>query len=123
MSRNCLQVGVYLFGTAYLVSPYFGWHLDVPTMTAAFGALPVAAKFGIKTVIAAPFAFHSINGFRHLIWDSGSRAPLLNSLTDNRIEEQTGYPDGMDRNWTHCCDYAYTGFDVDYQSPVFKIYS
>ena len=70
-----------------MVSPVFGWHLDVPTIAATFGALPVAAKFGIKTLIAAPFAFHSINGVRHLIWDSVSRTSLLKSLTDNRIEE------------------------------------
>ena len=42
-------------------------------MAAAFGSLPVAAKFGIKTAIAAPFAFHSINGVRHLVWDTGYR--------------------------------------------------
>jgi len=60
-----------VFGAAYLVSPLFGWHLDVPTMAAAFGSLPVAAKVGLKTAIALPFAFHSINGVRHLTWDTG----------------------------------------------------
>jgi len=60
-----------VFGAAYLVSPLFGWHLDVPTMAAAFGSLPVAAKVGLKTAIALPFVFHSINGVRHLTWDTG----------------------------------------------------
>ena len=50
----------------------FGWHLDVASMAAAFGSLPVAAKFGIKTVIAFPFTYHSLNGLRHLAWDTGS---------------------------------------------------
>jgi succinate dehydrogenase (ubiquinone) cytochrome b560 subunit len=63
---------VYVFGAAYLVSPLFGWHLDVVSMAAAFGALPVIAKVGIKTFIAAPFTFHCINGVRHLVWDTGA---------------------------------------------------
>lgn len=41
-------------------------------MAAAFGSLPVAAKVGIKTIVAFPFAFHSINGIRHLTWDTGA---------------------------------------------------
>jgi succinate dehydrogenase (ubiquinone) cytochrome b560 subunit len=61
-----------VFGAAYLVSPVFGWHLDVATMAAAFGSLPVAAKIGIKGLIAFPFSFHSINGVRHLVWDTGA---------------------------------------------------
>ena len=69
--HNTDVIGVYVFGAAYLVSPLFGWHLDVPTMAAAFGSLPVAAKVGLKTAIALPFVFHSINGVRHLTWDTG----------------------------------------------------
>jgi len=67
-----LSGGVYCFGAAYLVSPLFGWHLDVPTLVATFGSLPVAAKLGIKSLVAFPFAFHSINGLRHLTWDTGA---------------------------------------------------
>jgi len=66
------MVGVYVFGAAYLVSPLFGWHMDVASLVAAFGALPVAAKVGIKSIVAFPFAFHSINGLRHLVWDTGA---------------------------------------------------
>ena len=67
-----LCIGVYVFGAAYLVSPLFGWHLDVATMAAAFGSLPVVAKVGVKSLVAFPFAFHSINGLRHLTWDTGA---------------------------------------------------
>jgi len=67
-----LSGGVYVFGAAYLVSPLFGWHLDVATMAAAFGSLPVVAKVGVKSLVAFPFAFHSINGLRHLTWDTGA---------------------------------------------------
>ena len=61
-----------MFGAAYLVAPAFGWHLDVNTMAAVFGALPWIAKFSIKSVIAFPFSYHSINGLRHLTWDTGA---------------------------------------------------
>jgi succinate dehydrogenase (ubiquinone) cytochrome b560 subunit len=73
-------VGVYVFGASYLIAPYLGWHLDVASMAAAFGSLPVAAKLGIKSFIAFPFAFHSINGLRHLTWDTGAGTPLPNCL-------------------------------------------
>ena len=63
---------MYLFGAAYLVGLVFDWHLDVASMAAAFGSLPVAAKFGIKTAITLPFTYHSLNGLRHLAWDTGS---------------------------------------------------
>ena len=72
LNSRCLMVGVYVFGAAYLVSPLFGWHMDVASLVAAFGALPVAAKVGIKSIVAFPFAFHSINGLRHLVWDTGA---------------------------------------------------
>jgi hypothetical protein len=74
--RKTDVIGVYCFGAAYLVSPLFGWHLDVPTLVATFGSLPVAAKLGIKSVVAFPFAFHSINGLRHLTWDAGAGISL-----------------------------------------------
>lgn len=63
--------GLYLFATAYLVAPLFGWHLESASMAAAFGAMPFAAKFLVKLGLALPFTYHSINGVRHLIWDTG----------------------------------------------------
>ncbi|KAH6703297.1 succinate dehydrogenase cytochrome b subunit [Leptodontidium sp. MPI-SDFR-AT-0119] len=66
-----VAVPFYLFGLAYLASPLTGMHLDSATLAASFGALPVAAKFGLKFVAALPFTFHSLNGLRHLTWDMG----------------------------------------------------
>jgi succinate dehydrogenase (ubiquinone) cytochrome b560 subunit len=63
--------GVYVFATAYLVAPLFGWHLESASIAAAFGALPLAAKFVVKLGLALPFTFHSFNGVRHLVWDTG----------------------------------------------------
>jgi succinate dehydrogenase (ubiquinone) cytochrome b560 subunit len=85
-SADKLTTGIYLFGTAYLVSPLLGWHLDVPTMAAAFGSLPVAAKLGIKTAIALPFSYHSINGLRHLLWDTGAGIPFSEMAIDCSID-------------------------------------
>lgn len=36
-----------------------------------FGRLKAATKGGLKFVVALPFAFHSWNGIRHLVWDMG----------------------------------------------------
>ncbi|KAF2095941.1 succinate dehydrogenase cytochrome b560 subunit [Rhizodiscina lignyota] len=60
---------LYLFSMAYLVAPLMGWHLESQSIAAAFGALPVIAKVGVKGLIAWPFTFHSLNGVRHLMWD------------------------------------------------------
>jgi len=40
-------------------------------MAAAFASWPVVAKVAAKSLLALPFTFHSINGIRHLVWDSG----------------------------------------------------
>ncbi|KAJ9206334.1 hypothetical protein DTO166G4_1268 [Paecilomyces variotii] len=66
-----LSGGLYAFATAYLVAPLLGWHLESTSIAAAFGALPVAAKFLAKYIVAFPFTLHSFNGIRHLVWDLG----------------------------------------------------
>ncbi|KAI9662581.1 MAG: hypothetical protein M1821_008748 [Bathelium mastoideum] len=71
MTGAVLSGGLYIFGAAYLVAPLVGWHLESATIAAAFGAWPVAAKVAAKLTLAWPFAFHSLNGIRHLMWDMG----------------------------------------------------
>lgn len=71
ITGSILSGGFYIFGSAYLFAPLFGWHLEASTLAAAFGALPVALKFLIKYLVSLPFAFHSFNGVRHLLWDTG----------------------------------------------------
>ena len=44
---------------------------DSATMVSAFGSLPAVVKVGLKFGIALPFTFHSFNGIRHLVWDTG----------------------------------------------------
>lgn len=60
---------LYLFGIAYLVSPYAGWDLSSATIAATFGSLPWAAQSLVKFAVAWPVVLHSINGLRHLTWD------------------------------------------------------
>lgn len=71
ITGSAVSGALYTFAAAYLVAPVFGWHLESVSIAAAFGALPFAAKFFVKLGVALPFAFHSINGVRHLIWDTG----------------------------------------------------
>ncbi|KAK4189154.1 succinate dehydrogenase cytochrome B subunit, mitochondrial [Podospora australis] len=66
-----LSGGLYVFATAYLAAPYLGWHLESASLVSAFAALPVALKGAVKFVAAWPFAFHALNGVRHLAFDLG----------------------------------------------------
>ena len=36
-----------------------------------FGGLGAVTKFAVKFGVALPFVFHSLNGCRHLVWDTG----------------------------------------------------
>ncbi|KAL8997749.1 MAG: hypothetical protein Q9169_003078 [Polycauliona sp. 2 TL-2023] len=66
-----LSGGFYLFGAAYLASPLLGWHLESSTIAASFAELPTAVKLLLKFGVALPFTYHSWNGIRHLVWDTG----------------------------------------------------
>lgn len=71
ITGSILSGGFYLFGFTYLVAPLFGWHVESAALAEWFGELPTAVKAGMKFLIALPFTFHSFNGVRHLMWDSG----------------------------------------------------
>ncbi|KAI8054977.1 succinate dehydrogenase cytochrome b560 subunit [Gilbertella persicaria] len=62
--------GFYLGALAYLAAPAFGYTVDTAAIVSAAASAPVAAKVLAKTTVAAPFVFHSLNGVRHLIWDT-----------------------------------------------------
>ncbi|RJE21385.1 hypothetical protein PHISCL_06289 [Aspergillus sclerotialis] len=63
--------GLYLFGTSYLVAPWFGCDLSSATIAAAFGALPLAAKVAVKFCVAWPFTFHVFNSIRYIAKSTG----------------------------------------------------
>lgn len=73
ITGSLLSGTFYCFGAAYLVSPFFGWHLDSASLAAAFGSLPVAVKVAAKFALAFPLTFHAVNGVGHLVWDMGKR--------------------------------------------------
>jgi succinate dehydrogenase (ubiquinone) cytochrome b560 subunit len=58
--------------------------LESAVVAASFAAWPIAAKLLLKTTLALPFTFHSLNGLRHLTWDFGM------AIT-NKAVQQTGW--------------------------------
>ncbi|KAJ3214385.1 Mitochondrial intermediate peptidase [Dinochytrium kinnereticum] len=64
------------------------WYAVMPFSSASAAALVASAPFALtmlgKVLIAAPTVFHSVNGIRHLIWDSGSQLSVKGVY-------QTGY--------------------------------
>lgn len=66
---------LYGFALAYLAAP---GTFDSAHVLAFVAGLPEYIKMSAKVVLAAPFAFHSWNGVRHLVWDLGKCAwPLF----------------------------------------------
>lgn len=66
-----LSGGFYLFFMSYLASPLWGGHMESVALVQAFGSLGPVTKAMIKFTVALPFTFHSFNGIRHLVWDTG----------------------------------------------------
>jgi len=68
--------GVFLSGTLYggailyLLHPVFP-SIDSASLVQLTHDMPIWAKGGLKVLFAAPFAFHTYNGIRHLAWDTG----------------------------------------------------
>ncbi|KAF2754653.1 cytochrome b560 subunit of succinate dehydrogenase [Pseudovirgaria hyperparasitica] len=71
ITGSILSGAFYIFGFAYLAAPTIGWHIETPSMVAAVGSWPIWAKIATKFSVAFPFLFHSLNGVRHLVWDTG----------------------------------------------------
>ncbi|QUC20036.1 uncharacterized protein UV8b_04277 [Ustilaginoidea virens] len=66
-----LSGAAYAYFSAYLVAPLLGWHLESASLASGFAALPFAVKGGVKFALGFPFAYHFINGLRHLWFDLG----------------------------------------------------
>lgn len=62
---------LYGFSLSYLILPAFGMPFDGAQLVDLVHSLPEWAKYTSKVLLAAPFAFHSWNGVRHLLWDTG----------------------------------------------------
>lgn len=66
---------MYGYFLAYLAFP---GTFDSAHMLEVISGLPEAVKYSAKAILAAPFAFHTFNGIRHLSWDVGKcTSPML----------------------------------------------
>ena len=61
-----MTVGVWGGSLAYLTGS-----LTAASAVSAVTAMPTVVLLAGKVVVAAPFAFHTWNGVRHLLWDFG----------------------------------------------------
>ncbi|KAI8799498.1 hypothetical protein BJ742DRAFT_845707 [Cladochytrium replicatum] len=61
-------IAALLYGTgiAYALAPF-----DTAVIASTVQSLPAAVVLLGKTAFTAPLVFHSVNGIRHLIWDTG----------------------------------------------------
>lgn len=66
MSMLLIFLVLYGFSIAYLIAP---GTFDSVHVVEFIAGLPEGVKYAGKAVLAAPFAFHSLNGLRHLSWD------------------------------------------------------
>lgn len=71
ITGSVLSGGIYVFATAYLVSPLLGWHLESGAVAEWFGSFGAVTKGVMKFGISWPFTYHFWNGIRHLAWDTG----------------------------------------------------
>ncbi|KAF5359390.1 hypothetical protein D9756_002916 [Leucocoprinus leucothites] len=68
ITGTSLSILLYGFSLAYLVAP---GTFDSAHIIEFVHGLPDAVKYAGKFVLALPFTFHSFNGVRHLLWDTG----------------------------------------------------
>lgn len=74
---GCALSGLlYGFSLAYLFVP---GTFDSAHVVDFVAGMPEVIKYAGKTVLALPFAYHSMNGLRHLGWDMGKFLTLKNS--------------------------------------------
>jgi succinate dehydrogenase (ubiquinone) cytochrome b560 subunit len=74
-----LFIGLYAFFLSYLAAPVVGLPIDSSHIIDFVHSLPEWAKYTGKTIAAAPFVYHTLNGLRHLTWDTTRcKASLLN---------------------------------------------
>ncbi|KAG0053144.1 cytochrome b subunit of succinate dehydrogenase, Sdh3p [Gryganskiella cystojenkinii] len=67
---GAVAAGFYAGAIGYAVGPMLGMGFDAATVVSTIATAPVAAKVAGKFLVAYPFTFHSLNGLRHLLWDT-----------------------------------------------------
>lgn len=80
------MAGTYYCGLiAYVALPLIGYPFSMHDVAALVSALPESVKMGARLVCALPFTFHMLNGFRHLLWDTGSALSIKGVYTTGYI--------------------------------------
>lgn len=67
----CMAGTFYVGLISYAVLPLIGFPFSMHDVAALVSAAPESVKTAAKLVCAFPFTFHMLNGFRHLLWDTG----------------------------------------------------
>ncbi|CED82885.1 Succinate dehydrogenase, cytochrome b subunit [Phaffia rhodozyma] len=68
---GCALSGLlYVGAITYIFHPYLPW-ADSAHLIDLVSILPSWFKYSCKFILAVPFTFHSLNGIRHLLWDTG----------------------------------------------------
>lgn len=66
----------YALTCGYAATSLLGVSFDLGMLVSVFAGLPFAVKLAAKAAMAFPFAFHSFNGIRHLVWDLGKELSI-----------------------------------------------
>ncbi|TIA89446.1 hypothetical protein E3P99_02077 [Wallemia hederae] len=66
-----LSAGMYAFAIGYVSLPLANAGFDSAALIELAQSAPVWLKALIKAPVAAAFSYHSLNGIRHLLWDTG----------------------------------------------------
>ncbi|KAF0449864.1 cytochrome b560 subunit of succinate dehydrogenase [Gigaspora margarita] len=66
---------------AYAIQGPLGLGLNSDALVAEIATLPTSLKLIGKFSLAFPFVYHSFNGVRHLIWDTGNALTLKGVYT------------------------------------------
>lgn len=92
---------LYAYALAYLVAPDI---FDSAHIIQFVGGLPEYLKYAGKVALAGPFAFHTLNGIRHLSWDAGKREFVLspNILQFNQRLSCSPFSQGFIHSRLYC---------------------
>ncbi|KAK4053432.1 cytochrome b subunit of succinate dehydrogenase, Sdh3p [Microbotryomycetes sp. JL201] len=74
-----LSVGFYAVFLDYVLAPAFGYQVDSTAIVQFVADLPSWFVMTVKSGAGFAFSYHTINGIRHLLWDTGRLLDLKTS--------------------------------------------
>ncbi|CAG8777115.1 13965_t:CDS:2, partial [Dentiscutata erythropus] len=76
VTGGVLATALYGGAIVYAIQGPLGLGLNTDSLVAEIATLPTSLKLAGKFAFAFPFTYHTFNGIRHLIWDTGSALTL-----------------------------------------------